>query len=108
MEKSYYPNEHGIIFGGDGYRGKYLLIHSHHIPCPLRTLVKKNRTEHGNLSDPAYVMERKYINLVNCPVCVGILRSFLYHCPSHGFVSEKDVTNDEKCNICGTPLTIAQ
>jgi hypothetical protein len=44
------------------------------------------------------------LNEITCPRCVDVLKMSNWHCPEHGFIDSIHVTNDEKCDICGSKL----
>ena len=45
------------------------------------------------------------LDRVTCPRCIEELKKTHYHCPEHGFIAGKEVTFDEKCDYCGSPVS---
>lgn len=43
-------------------------------------------------------------NIVTCPRCIDDLKVKRYWCMDHGFLSDVDVTFDEKCDYCGNSI----
>ncbi len=41
------------------------------------------------------------LNDVTCPRCIEALKKSHWYCPTHGFIDDTNVTNDEKCETCG-------
>lgn len=82
-------------------------------------VITKNRWIHYKISDYALFgfvaacgakkpmcehPRTKILNNVTCPKCVEVLKLSNWHCPEHGFIDGCSVTNDEKCDICGSKL----
>lgn len=40
-------------------------------------------------------------NSATCPHCITEMKKTMYYCPTHGFISGKDVTFEETCATCG-------
>ena len=41
---------------------------------------------------------------VTCPECVKKMKDLFWYCETHGFLDDVDVTDDETCDYCKTPL----
>ncbi len=45
-------------------------------------------------------------NHVSCPLCKEELIKNNWYCPTHKFITEKEVTFEEKCSFCGQSVFV--
>ena len=43
----------------------------------------------------------QYKNDVTCPRCLEEMKKRFWFCEKHGFIADKEVTNNETCEHCG-------
>ncbi len=47
------------------------------------------------------IMATHSYHLVTCQRCIDVIKTTSWYCQYHGFISDKWVTNDERCQECG-------
>lgn len=51
-----------------------------------------------------HINKTQKLNDVTCPKCIEELKESSWHCPKCGFIDVSHVTNDERCELCGSQL----
>jgi len=65
-------------------------------------LTPRNQTETTECGKTARRIQATFNNdAVTCPLCLEKLKEDNWHCPTHGFIHDMNVTYYEKCDMCG-------